>query len=81
VAQAVVPVPDDDTPDTLAARILIEEHRIYPEAVARVAAGTFRVEGRRVILAGTEGSAGPSERQGPAGSPGSTSRRVEGEEK
>lgn len=73
VAQAVVPVHDDDTPDTLAARILIEEHRIYPEAVACVAAGTFRVEGRRVILAGGGGTTFPS------GFPGSTSRHVEGE--
>jgi phosphoribosylglycinamide formyltransferase-1 len=47
--QAPVPVHDDDTADTLAARILIEEHRIYPEAVESVAAGDWHVEGRRVV--------------------------------
>jgi phosphoribosylglycinamide formyltransferase-1 len=49
VAQATVPVADDDTPATLAARILHEEHRIYPEAIARLLAGGWRVEGRRFI--------------------------------
>ncbi len=43
VVQAAVPVLDDDTPDTLAARVLAEEHRIYPLALARVAAGRARV--------------------------------------
>jgi phosphoribosylglycinamide formyltransferase-1 len=42
-----VPVRDDDTPATLAARILEEEHRAYPEAVARVLDGGWRIEGRR----------------------------------
>lgn len=81
VAQAVVPVHDDDTPDSLAARILLEEHRIYPEAVARVAAGDYRLEGRRVIPGGTGRVAGPTELPGTAGSPGSTSRHVEGEKR
>ena len=49
VLQAVVPVRDDDTPDTLAARILEEEHRIYPEAVGIMLAGGWRIEGRRFI--------------------------------
>ena len=49
VLQAVVPVRDDDTPDTLAARILAEEHRIYPEAVGIMLAGGWRIEGRRFI--------------------------------
>jgi phosphoribosylglycinamide formyltransferase-1 len=49
VAQAVVPVFDDDTAETLAARILAEEHRIYSEAIALVLSGAFRIEGRRVI--------------------------------
>ncbi|BCS31334.1 phosphoribosylglycinamide formyltransferase [Luteitalea sp. TBR-22] len=49
VAQAAVPVLDDDTPETLAARILVEEHRIYPAAVALVAAGGWRIEGRRFV--------------------------------
>jgi phosphoribosylglycinamide formyltransferase-1 len=49
VLQAVVPVLDDDTPETLSARILKEEHRIYSEAVRIVLEGRFRIEGRRVI--------------------------------
>jgi len=49
VAQAVVPVHDDDTEETLATRILREEHRIYTEAVNLVLGGKFRIEGRRVI--------------------------------
>jgi phosphoribosylglycinamide formyltransferase-1 len=40
---------DDDTPETLAARILKEEHRIYTEAVRLVLEGRYRMEGRRVI--------------------------------
>jgi phosphoribosylglycinamide formyltransferase-1 len=49
VAQAAVPVLDDDTADSLAARILVEEHRIYSEAISLVLSGKFRIEGRRVI--------------------------------
>lgn len=49
VVQATVPVRDDDTPETLAARILIEEHRIYPEAVRIVLSGGWTVEGRRFV--------------------------------
>ena len=48
--QAAVPVLDGDTVDTLSARILAEEHRIYSEAIRIVLAGQFRVEGRRVIM-------------------------------
>ena len=51
VLQASVPVEDADTADTLAARILVEEHRIYPTAIARVLGGGWRIEGRRVIFA------------------------------
>ncbi|MBV8846163.1 MAG: phosphoribosylglycinamide formyltransferase [Bryobacterales bacterium] len=47
--QAVVRVLDEDTSDTLAAKILNEEHRIYPEAIALVLSGQYRIEGRRVI--------------------------------
>ena len=47
--QAVVPVKDDDTAETLAARILIEEHRIYSQAIALAISGRYRIEGRRVI--------------------------------
>ncbi len=50
IIQAVVPVLDDDTEDTLAARILRQEHRIYPQAVQLYAEGRLRIEGRRVIV-------------------------------
>lgn len=49
VEQAVVPVHDGDTPETLSARILIEEHRIYPEAIGVVLDGGWRIEGRRFV--------------------------------
>jgi phosphoribosylglycinamide formyltransferase-1 len=52
LAQQVVPVQDDDTVETLSARILLEEHRIYPEAVARVVRGDYEIEGRRVKAKG-----------------------------
>jgi len=50
VCQAVVPVLDDDTEATLAARILKEEHRIYSEAIRLVLEDRIRIEGRRVVL-------------------------------
>ena len=50
VIQAAVPVRDDDSPATLSARILEQEHRIYSEAIRIVLAGNYRIEGRRVIL-------------------------------
>jgi phosphoribosylglycinamide formyltransferase-1 len=40
---------DDDTEETLSARILAEEHRIYSEAIRIVLSGRWRIEGRRVI--------------------------------
>lgn len=49
IAQAVVPVLAEDTPDTLAARILVEEHKIYPHALKLVASGAVRVEGEKLI--------------------------------
>lgn len=49
ILQAVVPVLEDDTEESLAARILEQEHRIYPQAVQMVLDGKFKVEGRRVI--------------------------------
>ena len=49
LAQEAVPVRDDDTPESLAARILEAEHRIYPEAVRRLLEGRIRIEGRRVV--------------------------------
>jgi phosphoribosylglycinamide formyltransferase-1 len=49
IVQAVVAVHDDDTEETLAARVLREEHRIYTEAVNIVLSGRYRIEGRRVL--------------------------------
>lgn len=49
IQQAIVPVLDDDTAETLAARILKEEHRIYSEAIALILSGGWRLEGRRVV--------------------------------
>lgn len=51
VMQAAVPVRDEDTEDTLAARVLEQEHRIYPEAIRALASGRVRIVGRRVFLA------------------------------
>ncbi len=52
VCQAVVPIQDDDTAETLAARILQEEHRIYSEAICLLLEGNLRFEGRRVLRKG-----------------------------
>jgi phosphoribosylglycinamide formyltransferase-1 len=49
ITQRVVEVLDSDTPDTLAARILHEEHIAYPEALALVCSGRYEVAGRRVV--------------------------------
>lgn len=49
VVQSAVAVRDDDTADILSARILIEEHQIYPEAVQIILDGGWRVEGRRFV--------------------------------
>ena len=49
LAQAIVPVRDDDTDETLSARILTEEHRIYADAVRLILSGRYRIEGRRAI--------------------------------
>jgi phosphoribosylglycinamide formyltransferase-1 len=50
IAQAAVAVLDSDTPESLAARVLLEEHVIYPAALACVAEGRLRVEGNRVYI-------------------------------
>jgi phosphoribosylglycinamide formyltransferase-1 len=50
VMQAVVPVFTDDTEDSLSARILAEEHRIYPEAIGRMLDSDWSIEGRRLIF-------------------------------
>ncbi|XZG70047.1 phosphoribosylglycinamide formyltransferase [Chitinibacteraceae bacterium HSL-7] len=49
IAQAVVPVLDGDDEKALSARVLAEEHRIYPQAVALVASGLYRIDGMRVL--------------------------------
>jgi formyltetrahydrofolate-dependent phosphoribosylglycinamide formyltransferase len=48
--QEAVPVLDDDTPDTLAARVQAAERRLVPEAIRRIAAGRVEIEGRRTKL-------------------------------
>ena len=55
VLQSSVPVRDDDTVETLSARILIEEHRIYPEAVRLVLERSWRLEGRRFVAGSDRG--------------------------
>lgn len=49
IAQAAVPVLPDDTPETLAGRILKAEHQLYPEALKRVASGQIKMAGERVL--------------------------------
>ena len=56
VLQAIVPVRDQDTPDTLAARILVEEHRIYPQAVGVMLDGGWRIDGRRFVRLADQGN-------------------------
>lgn len=51
VAQAAVPVMPNDTPDTLAARVLDAEHRLYPHALQLVASGTVTIDGETVVMA------------------------------
>jgi phosphoribosylglycinamide formyltransferase-1 len=50
IIQSVVPVYEDDSPDTLSARILKQEHRIYPQAIQYYAEGRIVVEGRKVLI-------------------------------
>ncbi|NOT23047.1 MAG: phosphoribosylglycinamide formyltransferase [Nitrospiraceae bacterium] len=50
ILQAAVPILDDDTPNTLAARILEQEHKIYPRAIQLFAEGRLQVDGRRVFI-------------------------------
>lgn len=51
ILQRTVPVLDGDTPETLQARILVEEHKALPEAVRLLATGKLRKEGRKVTIA------------------------------
>jgi len=50
IIQSVVPVFEDDTADTLAARILKEEHRIYPQAIQYYAEDRIKIQGRKVLI-------------------------------
>jgi phosphoribosylglycinamide formyltransferase-1 len=50
VAQSAVPVFDGDTVETLSARILVEEHRIYPQAISRILVGGWAISGRRLVV-------------------------------
>jgi len=52
IVQAAVPVASDDTPESLAARVLAAEHRAYPLALRLVATGRVKVEGERIVLDG-----------------------------
>ena len=56
IAQAAVPVLPDDTPESLGARVLAQEHRLYPHALALVASGAARLEGGWVALRATTGA-------------------------
>jgi phosphoribosylglycinamide formyltransferase-1 len=49
ILQKTVPINDDDTPESLSARVLEQEHIAYPEAIARVLSGDYIVEGRRYL--------------------------------
>ena len=49
VLQAAVPVLDDDSVETLSARILVEEHRLYPEAIGMILDGGWSIVGRRLV--------------------------------
>jgi phosphoribosylglycinamide formyltransferase-1 len=51
IIQAVVPILDDDDEASLSARILVQEHRVYPRAIQLIAEGRLRIEGRRVRIA------------------------------
>ncbi len=51
ILQAVVPVMDNDTEETLSARILEQEHKIYPQAIKLIAENKIKITGRRVLLA------------------------------
>jgi phosphoribosylglycinamide formyltransferase-1 len=58
ILQASVPVRNDDTVESLAARILKEEHRTYSEAIELVLSGKCELQERRVVVSGTTGTAG-----------------------
>jgi phosphoribosylglycinamide formyltransferase-1 len=60
ILQKTVPVNDDDTAETLSARILEQEHLAYPEAIARVLSGEYVVDGRRYVRAGPRSGQPPA---------------------
>lgn len=64
ILQAAVPVLEDDTEETLSARILEQEHKIYPRAIQLFAEGCLELRGRRVIIREREGERGVRERSG-----------------
>lgn len=66
VAQAAVPVLDGDTPETLAARVLAQEHVAYPLALRLVTSGVVRIEGNRVLGALAASDARLMAPEGPA---------------
>jgi phosphoribosylglycinamide formyltransferase 1 len=49
IKQAVVPILPDDTQASLSERILVEEHKLYPEAISLILGGKYRIEGRRIL--------------------------------
>jgi phosphoribosylglycinamide formyltransferase-1 len=53
VLQSAVPVLPEDTEETLSGRILVEEHRLFPEAIRLFAEGRLRIAGRRVVVEGS----------------------------
>lgn len=57
IVQAAVPVMEGDSPDSLAARVLAAEHRIYPRALAWLAAGRIKIEGERAMVEGLDPAA------------------------
>ncbi len=61
IIQAVVPVLPDDTEETLAQRILAQEHRIYPRAIQLYSEGRLVIEGRKVRVTGEDGAAAAAE--------------------
>jgi phosphoribosylglycinamide formyltransferase-1 len=67
IAQGAVPVLSDDTADSLAARVLKVEHRVYPRALALVASGRARVRGGRVVIAPPAAESGDGVLIAPAG--------------
>ena len=60
IGQAAVPVLNDDTTETLAARVLAAEHQLYPAALALFASGRARVAGERVVVEGSSATGPPA---------------------